>query len=315
METGPTAAANGPGSFRTERHADGGATVWIDVAGRPVVPELIQDAFTPEAVAAEALRVLLNRPLAQLDAGTVAAWVKVESKRRPTVTAKSFRLLRAFVNWCAEHDEYRAIVQADASTSTPVRSTSSQMIQASRWERRGRCGAHWTSRAVASSSGTPVPPRRSRSSSGTSIKTSSWMKLTTRNPALRRSRAAKKQQIFVAMPQTTTASMPGRSSHARPGAVIRRDRGPGSLREALFIAAAAHGEATIAVRVPKITLATTLPPLVNPRGVHLKAAAESGVAAEVNGSLGASSRRRNRLGVSGVCATGFQRPSRLAFRG
>jgi parallel beta-helix repeat protein len=53
------------------------------------------------------------------------------------------------------------------------------------------------------------------------------------------------------------------------------DRGPGSLREALFIAASAHGEATIAVRVPKITLATTLPPLVNPRGVHLKAA-ESG---------------------------------------
>ena len=30
------------------------------VAGRRVVPELIQEAFTPEAVAAEALRVLLN---------------------------------------------------------------------------------------------------------------------------------------------------------------------------------------------------------------------------------------------------------------
>ncbi len=30
------------------------------VAGRRVVPELIQDAFTPEAVAAEALRVLTD---------------------------------------------------------------------------------------------------------------------------------------------------------------------------------------------------------------------------------------------------------------
>lgn len=50
------------------------------------------------------------------------------------------------------------------------------------------------------------------------------------------------------------------------------DRGPGSLREALFIAAAADGEVTISVRVPKITLATPLPPLVNSRGVRLIAA-------------------------------------------
>jgi len=50
------------------------------------------------------------------------------------------------------------------------------------------------------------------------------------------------------------------------------DRGPGTLREALFIAAAADGETTISVRVPKITLATALPPLVNSRGVHLIAA-------------------------------------------
>ncbi len=50
------------------------------------------------------------------------------------------------------------------------------------------------------------------------------------------------------------------------------DRGPGTLREALFIAAAAQGEATISVRVPKITLATTLPPLVSSRGVRLVAA-------------------------------------------
>jgi parallel beta-helix repeat protein len=53
------------------------------------------------------------------------------------------------------------------------------------------------------------------------------------------------------------------------------DRGPGTLREALFIAAAAQGEATISVRVPKITLATALPPLVSSRGVRL-IASESG---------------------------------------
>src|SRR5262245_19485711 len=50
------------------------------------------------------------------------------------------------------------------------------------------------------------------------------------------------------------------------------DRGPGTLREALFIAAAAEGEATISVRAPKITLATALPPLVNSRGLSLTTA-------------------------------------------
>jgi parallel beta-helix repeat protein len=49
------------------------------------------------------------------------------------------------------------------------------------------------------------------------------------------------------------------------------DRGPGTLREALFIAASAQGAATISVRVPKITLATTLPPLVSSRGVRVVA--------------------------------------------
>jgi len=47
------------------------------------------------------------------------------------------------------------------------------------------------------------------------------------------------------------------------------DRGPGSLREALFIAAAADGEVTISMKVPKITLATALPPLANAHGIRL----------------------------------------------
>jgi parallel beta-helix repeat protein len=49
------------------------------------------------------------------------------------------------------------------------------------------------------------------------------------------------------------------------------DRGPGTLREALFIAAAAAGGATVAIKVPQITVRTALPPLVNPHGVSLVA--------------------------------------------
>jgi parallel beta-helix repeat protein len=54
------------------------------------------------------------------------------------------------------------------------------------------------------------------------------------------------------------------------------DRGAGTLRGALFIAASADGEATITVQVPKITLATTLPPIANAQGVRI-VAAEHGV--------------------------------------
>jgi parallel beta-helix repeat protein len=51
------------------------------------------------------------------------------------------------------------------------------------------------------------------------------------------------------------------------------DRGPGSLREALFIAAGAAGRATVSIKVPKIVVETPLPPLVNPHGMSLTAPA------------------------------------------
>jgi parallel beta-helix repeat protein len=49
------------------------------------------------------------------------------------------------------------------------------------------------------------------------------------------------------------------------------DRGPGSLREALFIAAGAPGPATVSIKVPKIVVETPLPPLLNPHGMSLTA--------------------------------------------
>jgi hypothetical protein len=47
------------------------------------------------------------------------------------------------------------------------------------------------------------------------------------------------------------------------------DRGPGTLREALFIVAAAGDPTTISIEVPKIDLETALPALVNGHGVRL----------------------------------------------
>jgi parallel beta-helix repeat protein len=49
------------------------------------------------------------------------------------------------------------------------------------------------------------------------------------------------------------------------------DRGPGSLREALFAADAADGKAQIVIRARKIALETPLPPLMNLHGIRIVA--------------------------------------------
>lgn len=49
------------------------------------------------------------------------------------------------------------------------------------------------------------------------------------------------------------------------------DRGPGTLREALFIVAGATGPTSISIEVPTIQLETSLPALVNGQGVRLAA--------------------------------------------
>jgi len=47
------------------------------------------------------------------------------------------------------------------------------------------------------------------------------------------------------------------------------DSGAGTLREVLFVAATAPGAARISLDVPKISLATALPPIVNSRGLRI----------------------------------------------
>ena len=47
------------------------------------------------------------------------------------------------------------------------------------------------------------------------------------------------------------------------------DLGPGTLREALFIVAAATGKANVLIKTKSITLKTGLPPLMNLHGVRI----------------------------------------------
>jgi len=56
------------------------------------------------------LHPLLALPLRALDGPTVEAWAQTEGATRPTTARLAWRLLRAFLAWCAEHPEYSAIV-------------------------------------------------------------------------------------------------------------------------------------------------------------------------------------------------------------
>ncbi len=67
------------------------------------------------------LRPLLARPLAEIDAAAVQSWATRETKTRPARALLGFRLLRAFLNWCAESDDYRLMAQPDACRSKKTR--------------------------------------------------------------------------------------------------------------------------------------------------------------------------------------------------
>lgn len=76
--------------------------------------------------------------------------------------------------------------------------------------------------------------------------------------------------VFAAKWYETNRSAPGHSDASVALNVTNSgDRGPGTLREALFIAAAADGKASISIKVPKIAILTALPPLVNSHGVSI----------------------------------------------
>jgi integrase len=67
------------------------------------------------------LASLLSKPLHDITAEVVSAWLKQECKTRSTAAANSLRKFRTFVNWCAVQPAYKTIVQADCATATVVR--------------------------------------------------------------------------------------------------------------------------------------------------------------------------------------------------
>lgn len=72
------------------------------------------------------LRALMPLRLEEITSERVSSWLTLESKKRPTNAAQSYRLLRTFVQWCSDYEKdgvrpYRGIVPADACSSNSVR--------------------------------------------------------------------------------------------------------------------------------------------------------------------------------------------------
>jgi integrase len=67
------------------------------------------------------LHELLQRPLSGITPEAVRAWLEKNNATRPTWTAQGYRALRAFLNWCASQEDYKAMVQLDACTAPETR--------------------------------------------------------------------------------------------------------------------------------------------------------------------------------------------------
>jgi integrase len=60
------------------------------------------------------LRVVLNRPLGEINRDVVGAWIKKESPDRPARVRLGLALLKAFVAWAGEHPKYKGVVDTRA---------------------------------------------------------------------------------------------------------------------------------------------------------------------------------------------------------
>jgi integrase len=67
------------------------------------------------------LASLMPRPLRELDAERVKAWLRDEIAARPTQGRLAFGALRAFVNWCGDTPDYRGIVDPAVFENRAVR--------------------------------------------------------------------------------------------------------------------------------------------------------------------------------------------------
>lgn len=67
------------------------------------------------------IAALLPLKLVDLDANALSSWLEKESKVRPTAAALSYRLMRAFIRWSADSEEYRGLIPDEVYNARKVR--------------------------------------------------------------------------------------------------------------------------------------------------------------------------------------------------
>lgn len=67
------------------------------------------------------LHPLMQYKLSELNEDIVSSWLRTQSSTAPTSTAKAYSVFRAFVNWCAEKNKYRSIVNKEIFKSSSVK--------------------------------------------------------------------------------------------------------------------------------------------------------------------------------------------------
>ena len=75
----------------------------------------------PETTRPGILIPLMAMRLVDLDAKAIATWLEKETVQAPAVAALAFRVLRAFLTWCAKKEEYKSATHSDACQSDDVK--------------------------------------------------------------------------------------------------------------------------------------------------------------------------------------------------
>lgn len=75
----------------------------------------------PQTTQPGPLHPLLALRLSALDAQAVRDWLEPLAAKTPTQAAQTYRALRAFVAWCADRSEYKALVHEDACSRRMAR--------------------------------------------------------------------------------------------------------------------------------------------------------------------------------------------------
>jgi len=67
------------------------------------------------------LAALMNLPLCKLTAPVIEAWAAKEAQTRQTSARLAWRLLKAFLSWCAEHPDYAPLLAGNAAKTKKAR--------------------------------------------------------------------------------------------------------------------------------------------------------------------------------------------------